>query len=177
MHHVPANTSGYVIVPEQVRRGDAEARGVDEKEAALESLKQRLLTGSGTQTNTYLMSMCESTAIKPHGQTATTQKHKHQMLASGNFCSLCLPTEDGIVLKLDRNGHGYCEDRRGDVTTGVIRRHDVTRGIKPGSYVFKWLIVGNPGVGKTSLVERYVKGVCPTNYKPTLGGKSWHAMC
>ncbi len=38
-----------------------------------------------------------------------------------------------------------------------------------GAYTFKIVIVGNPGVGKTSLVYRFAEGRLPVDYRPTLG--------
>ncbi len=38
-----------------------------------------------------------------------------------------------------------------------------------GAFTFKIIIVGNPGVGKTSLVYRFTEGRLPAEYKPTLG--------
>ena len=37
--------------------------------------------------------------------------------------------------------------------------------------LFKVLIVGDATVGKTSFVERYVRGSTRREYKPTIGGK------
>ncbi len=38
-----------------------------------------------------------------------------------------------------------------------------------GAFTFKVVIVGNPGVGKTSLVYRFAEGRLPAEYRPTLG--------
>lgn len=39
----------------------------------------------------------------------------------------------------------------------------------PGSYIAKLVMVGNEGVGKTSLVRRFVENTFKTDYKPTIG--------
>ncbi len=41
--------------------------------------------------------------------------------------------------------------------------------IPRGAFTFKVVIVGNPGVGKTSLVYRFAEGHLPAEYRPTLG--------
>eukprot|EP01061_Rhynchopus_euleeides_P039643 TRINITY_DN68006_c0_g1_i1.p1 TRINITY_DN68006_c0_g1~~TRINITY_DN68006_c0_g1_i1.p1 ORF type:complete len:218 (+),score=64.75 TRINITY_DN68006_c0_g1_i1:101-754(+) len=47
------------------------------------------------------------------------------------------------------------------------------------SYLYKVLVVGNAGVGKTSLVRRYCDNAFTANYKATLGVEfnSKHVMC
>ena len=35
---------------------------------------------------------------------------------------------------------------------------------------FKIIVIGEPGVGKTSFVNRYVEGTFSTKYKLTIGG-------
>ena len=37
--------------------------------------------------------------------------------------------------------------------------------------IFKILVVGDPAVGKTSFVARYVDDLYPRRYKETLGGE------
>ncbi len=41
--------------------------------------------------------------------------------------------------------------------------------IPRGAFTFKVVFVGNPGVGKTSLVYRFAEGHLPAEYRPTLG--------
>ena len=37
-------------------------------------------------------------------------------------------------------------------------------------FLHKVIVIGSPGVGKTSLLERYVNNSFVSDYKPTLGG-------
>jgi small GTP-binding protein len=43
------------------------------------------------------------------------------------------------------------------------------RHVPCGAFTFKIVVVGNPGVGKTSLVYRFTEGRVPAEYRPTIG--------
>lgn len=38
--------------------------------------------------------------------------------------------------------------------------------------LYKIILIGDPGVGKTSFMQRYVRNAYPVNYKMTVGGRS-----
>ena len=39
-------------------------------------------------------------------------------------------------------------------------------------HTYKVLVIGDPGVGKTSMVQSYVHGLYTKDYKATLGGET-----
>ena len=42
--------------------------------------------------------------------------------------------------------------------------------------LFKVLIIGDPTVGKTSFVQRYVNNLFRRDYKMTIGGKNFYVL-
>ena len=57
------------------------------------------------------------------------------------------------------------EKKRDDVddALGIVSKNDLF------FYVFQVVIVGNGAVGKSSMIQRYCKGIFTRNYKKTIG--------
>ena len=60
----------------------------------------------------------------------------------------------------------HCEKKKRDDVDdalGIVSKNDLF------FYVFQVVIVGNGAVGKSSMIQRYCKGIFTRNYKKTIG--------
>ena len=51
----------------------------------------------------------------------------------------------------------------------LLTKQDGENAEKPKEFLYKVLVVGDIGVGKTSIIKKYVHGIFSMHYKSTVG--------
>lgn len=89
------------------------------------------------------------------------------MLARQRLRPLCTPSEEPVFSSLNRTALFYLESQihYQDNNSGFslnMREEEIETAIKV-------VVVGNGAVGKSSMIQRYCKGIFTSEYKKTIG--------
>ena len=112
--------------------------------------------------------------------TKQLQPHWRHSLANGKVVSAALTAEKNVLsVHSQRRSRRICDGPRppeADGSSSPLTREQLdveglvqSRAIHM-DHTYKLLVIGDPGAGKTSLVQRYVHGFYNKDYKATLGG-------